>query len=392
MAGPTIDGAGFHDFGQNAWIDWLETNLRAIYGDAIDLEPESPDGQLVGILSEPFVDFEQILKVVYNVISPAGAVGVALSRLVQLNGIARKAAQFSIAPVTLAGTPGTVIGTGALIKSNTDPTIPAFATTAPLTIGGGGTVSGQAQCTVAGPVRVISGDLTKIQTIIFGWDTVTNTADATPGRLVENDPTLRVRRAKSVAIPSQSMVDGLYAALANLAGVDDVVVYENPYGITDARRLPPHSINAIIDGGLNADIANAMWTKASMGVTKVGGITYTVLDAQANPQTMAWDTPSDVDVYITVVLTRAPNSYEESSIKNALVNYGIDTSRIGQSVPVFDLASPINDLNITGGPGLPSITAIHLGDAPSPTLEADLIVAYNARPRFHVSRVSVVGP
>jgi len=35
--------------------------------------------------------------------------------------------------------------------------------------------------------------------------------------LVETDPVLRVRRAESVAMPSQSMLDGLRAALADLA-------------------------------------------------------------------------------------------------------------------------------------------------------------------------------
>jgi uncharacterized phage protein gp47/JayE len=316
-------------------------------------------------------------------------VGAALSRLVQLNGISRKSAQFSTVPILITGTPATSVPIDSLIADPNDPTLPSFKTAAPYTIGGGGTVSGQAVCSEAGPVNVATGRLTLIQTVTSGWNAVTNTSAAAPGRLTETDPVLRARRALSVAMPSQSMLDGLYAALADLAGVDDVVVYENTTESYDIKGHPPHSIHAIVDGGLDADIANAIWVKASMGCTKVGTQALNVIDTQGNPQEMRWDIPIDVNVYITVQLSRAPTTFEADSIKAALVAYGDETSRIGQNVPWFDLASPINDLDITGGPGLPSVVNLFLGDAATPTDEADLVVAFNARPRYNASRIVV---
>lgn len=392
MAGPTIDGTGFNRFGLAAWLDLLTTEYTSIYGSAVDLAPDSPDGQWLGILAEHYSDLEELLEDIYNGRSPAGASGAGLSRLVQLNGISRQPAQKSTAPITLTGTPGTVVPAGSLIGSATDSTLPNFETTAILTIGGGGTITGTARCVDAGAVNVIVNDLTVIKTLVSGWTAVTNTSAATPGRAVESDPILRVRRAQSVAKPSQSMVDSLRAAIADLAGVDDVVVYENPKNSTDLRGLPAHSINVIVDGGTSADIASAIWTQASMGVTKVGGVTYVITDTQGNPQEMAWDLPDDADVYVTVVLSRTPNAFEIESIKNAVVNFGVETSRIGRSVPWGDLFTPINDLEITGGPGLPSITALYLGSTAAPVTQTDLVVAYNARPRFHVDRVEVEGP
>lgn len=392
MAGPTIDETGFRCFGLAAWLDLLVTEYTAIYGSAVDLEPDSPDGQWLGILAEHFADLEELLEDIYNGRSPAGAVGAGLSRLVQLNGISRQAAQKSTAPITLTGTPATVVPAGSLIGSASDSTLPNFETTAELTIGVGGTVTGTARCVEAGAINVISGDLSVIKTLVTGWTSVTNTAAATPGRPVETDPRLRVRRAQSVAKPSQSMVDSLQAAIADLAGVDDVAVYENDTGAVDANGLPPHSVNVIVDGGADADIANAIWTQSSMGVTKVGDVTLTITDTQGNPQEMKWDLPEDVNVYVTVVLNRTPTSFEVDSIKNAIVNFGTEASRIGRDVPWGDLFSPINDLEITGGPGLPSITALYLGAAEDPTTPNDLVVAYNARPRFHVDRVEVEGP
>lgn len=392
MPGPTIDGTGFNRFGLAEWVDLLTTGLTGIYGAAVDIAPESPDGQWTGILAEMYADLEELVETAYNSRSISGASGAALSRLVKLIGITRQAAQKSTAPITMTGTAGTVIPIGSLIASASDPTLPSFETIAEYTIGGGGTVTGTARCMEAGAVNAIAGDLTVIKTQVTNWTAVTNTSAATPGRQVETDARLRGRHAESVAKPSQSMVDSLRAAIADLDGVDDVEVYENDTGAVDGKGLPAHSINAIIDGGDSEDIADAMFTQSSMGVTKVGAVTETVVDAKGNPHTMRWDVPDDVSVYVTVVLSRTPNSFEIDAIKNAVVNWGVETSRIGRNVPWGDIFTPINDLEITGGPGLPSITALYLGDAEDPTLQSDLVVAYDARPRYHVDRVIVEGP
>jgi uncharacterized phage protein gp47/JayE len=398
VAGPTIDATGFHvhDYlgvtGLQGWLDRITAMYKARYGDDINVDPESPDGQWLGDWAEMLNDAEQLDLTNYNMNSPSGAVGAALSRLARLIGVTRKSAQFTTVAITLGGTPSQLIPAGSLFDNPDDPDLPPFETAADYTIGGGGTVSGQGICTESGPFSVSSGKLTRPLDVVTGWDTVTNPTAAVPGRAVETDPVLRVRMAESVAIPSQSMLDGLRAALNDLAGVDDVVVYENTANSTNARGEPAHSIHVIIDGGVAADIANAIWVKASMGCTKFGAVSDVVLDSQGNPQEMRWDVPVDLDVYITVTLNRTPNAFEVNVIKNALVAFGVETSRIGQNVPHGDLYSPINDLEITGGPGLPSIVSIHLGDAPSPTLPNDLSVAYNARPRYDTANISVVGP
>lgn len=398
MAGPTIDATGFHVHeylgvtGVQGWLDRIVAQRKARFGDDINVDPESPDGQELGTLAEIVNDFEQLGLALYNMGAPAGAVGAVLSRLVQLTGITRKSAQVSTVPITLGGVAATVIPAGSLFDDPDDPDLPPFETAAEYTIGGGGTVTGVGNCTEPGPFAVGPGRLTHPLDVVSGWNTVTNTDDATPGRLVEADPILRVRRAESVAMPSQSMLDGLRAAINDLPGVDDVECYENFTNSTNARGEPAHSIHAIVDGGTAADIANAIWVKSSFGATKVGAQSLDVIDNQGNPQEMRWDEPIDVDVYVTVQLNRTPNAFEETSIKNAVVEWGVENSRIGRNVPWGDLFSPVNALEITGGPGLPSIMAIFLGDAADPDQQLDLPVAFNARPRYDAARVLVVGP
>lgn len=403
MSAPNIDDTGFHPFGLGNWKSGLEALWQAAYGSAIDLSATSPDGQTIGGLVGYFTDLEQLAETVYLARSPAGSRGAGLSRLMQLNGVNRKSAQFSTAPATLGGTPGTVIAAGSLVGSASDPTKPPFKTsgTSPaddLTIGGGGTVTGQVKCTVAGPVTAANGDLTKILTIIPGWTSVTNTSDAAAGIQVEADPAARARRAASVAMPSQALSDGLRAALLNLSGVTDAVVYLNNSGVTDSKGLPAHSVNPIVLGGSASDIANAIWLKASMGATKVGAQTFTITDQQGNPQLMKWDQPTDLDVYITIKLDRNPTNiaYIQAQFAAAIAAYyavdGDLPARIGQNIAWLDIATPINALALTGRQGLPSVTNIFIGSAPSPVLQADLIVLYNQLARFDVSRILVVGP
>jgi uncharacterized phage protein gp47/JayE len=405
MTAPFIDDTGFNAFGLDNWKSSLESLWRAAYGSALDVSATSPDGQIIGGLAGNFVDLEQLAQTVHLARSASGARGAGLSRLVQLNGITRNAAQFSTAPVTLSGTTGTIIPAGSLIASLSDPNKPAFKTTGTspaddLTIGGSGTgtVAGQVQCTEAGPVTAAAGELTKILTVISGWTGVTNTADAAPGQQVEADPALRARRAASVALPSQSLADALQAALAALPGVSDAVVYTNNTGATDAKGLPSHSMNAIVVGGTDADIANAIWVNASMGVTKVGSHSLTVTDTQGNPQLMQWDTAADTDVYITIKLDRNPQNlaYIQGQFAAAIVAYyavdGDLPARIGQNIAWLDIATPINALALTGRQGLPSVTNIFLGDAPSPVLQQDLVIPYKNLAVFDVSRILVTGP
>jgi uncharacterized phage protein gp47/JayE len=392
-----IDDLGFHlavgpngETGLSGWLATLTTSYQGIYGSTVDVSPASIDGQWLGTLAETINDFEQLLLTLYNGRTPAGAVGAGLSRLVQLNGITRDDGQFSTAPITLGGTPGTVVPIGSLIGSESDPTIPAFATQAAYTVGGGGTITGTAVCTVAGPVNVAAGDLTVIQTKVPGWILVANTAAATPGVLLETDPKLRQRRTLSVAVPTLSLVDRLYFALLALPGMNHARVYQNATGTIDSKHLPANSLWVIVDGGVDADIANTIWNYASMGSTRVGSVTYTITDAVGNPQVQQWDVKADLNVYITVRLAPplgappgwTPNATMVTAIQNALVAYGQSVAQIGQNVNWYNLSIPVTALGITGDDNQPSVLDVFLGDTPSPTLQQDLVIPYGGLPAF----------
>ncbi|HKS94986.1 MAG TPA: baseplate J/gp47 family protein [Terriglobia bacterium] len=395
----TIDSTGFHRPRLDEILSDLTSELQGIYGQDVDTSDSSPDMIWLNANAERIDAINQLAESVYNARSPAGSIGAGLSRLVKLNGIQRKTDAFSEAPITLSGTPGTVIQAGSIISHEDDPTITG--TTDPnggsLTIGGGGTVTGTWVASSPGPVLASANKLTVIGTVIGGWNSVTNTADASPGSLAETDPQLRTRRSASVAIPAQSILDGMFASISAVDNVVHARVWENPEDVPLAMpgggTLPPHSMNVIADGGTAADIAAAIWLKKTGGVTLVGAQTQDIVDAQGETHTMKYDRPIDADIYISIVTSEPIGSGTQTLIKNAIVAWGASTNttdgvansgyNIANDVIWSQIFIPINTI-----PGL-SVSDLAIGLAPAPTGHADLVIPFNAISRWDASRIVI---
>lgn len=370
----------------------LQEDYRAIYGEDIQIDPDDLDGEFLGILSERFSDLDQLAEDIYNSFNPQTVTGVAQSRLVQLNGIRRIAGSYSTADVVLGGTVGTPIPVNSLVKSVIDGT--TWRTVASVTIPMSGTVAATLQRTEKDGTTAAPNTLTKIDTPIYGWQTVTNPNPATPGRLEEKDEALRVRRRASTNTPGQSVVDAIYGAIANLTGVRLAEVYENDTDFDDANGQPPHSIYAIVEGGIVADIAQQIWVKKTAGTTTVGSLAVTVIDVQGKEHIIYLDRPLYSDVYIEVTVTKFASYPADGAeqIKAALVAWGLEGSTgddsngldIGEDLVQSRLYTPVN--TVRGH----AINSIKIGLTPGPTSEADIAVPFNGLVRIDASRITVV--
>lgn len=99
---PTISAAGIDapDFAQILAV--LNERVREIFGDDIYIEPDSQDGQLLGVYSLALSDLNAAAVAVYNAFSPATAQGNGLSSVVKINGLRRKLPSRSQAEVRSA--------------------------------------------------------------------------------------------------------------------------------------------------------------------------------------------------------------------------------------------------------------------------------------------------
>jgi uncharacterized phage protein gp47/JayE len=182
------------------------------------------------------------------------------------------------------------------------------------------------ECTQTGAITPAVGDLTDIITTYAGWDAVSNNVPANTGREAESDTALRQRWNGSLYTRSVGMTDSIASALLTLNGVTSAYVYENDQDTIDAEGRPPHSIEAVVNGGESAEIGLTIWQKKSAGIDTFGSQSVTINDSQGFPHVINFNRPLVVDVYLNITVTEYPEEAlppnAQTLITEAVLNYG----------------------------------------------------------------------
>ena len=191
------------------------------------------------------------------------------------------------------------------------------------------------ECTQTGAITPAIGDLTDIVTTYAGWDSVSNNVPANTGREAESDTALRQRWNNSLYARSVGMTDSIASALMTLNGVNTASVYENDQDTTDADGRPPHSIEAVVDGGENDEIGLVIWQKKSAGIDTYGSESVSINDSQGFPHTINFNGPLVVPIYLDIAVTEYPEESlppnAQTMIVDAVLNYG-NSLTIGNDV------------------------------------------------------------
>ena len=251
---PYVDENGYHYPTYNEILEDLIERMQQIYGSGIYLGNDSQDYQMLAAFAEKTYDCFQVGEISYNAHSPLTAIGTGLDYVVAINGIKRKVGASSTVTLALTGTPGTTINNGQAADSSGNIwQLPEVSI-----IGDDGTASVEAYCLQPGVIQAAEDTVTRIMTPTQGWESVTNPGAASTGTAVETDSQLRGRQGLSVAQPSQSIVKGLKGHLQGIENVQRVEVYENDKGVTDANGIPAHTVCAVVEGGDDTEIAEAV--------------------------------------------------------------------------------------------------------------------------------------
>lgn len=277
--------------------------MRQIYGDDINVDPNSPDGQMVNIVAQSALDMEEYIQQVYNSFDPDKAIGVPLNARCAINGVIRNPGTFTQQTVTV-----TVDRALTLPGLDTDPanaftvsdnTGNQYALITAAVLSGAGSTDLLFQAVLLGPVSSLPNTITKIVTITLGVSTVNNIAGPdTLGLTEETDYALRIRRQKSVALPNKGYLEGLIAGLIDTADVTDARVYENNTNATDGNGIPGHSIWCIVEGGENADIAQTIYVKRNAGCGMKGTVSVNVTQVDGSIFVILFDRPAAENLWI----------------------------------------------------------------------------------------------
>jgi uncharacterized phage protein gp47/JayE len=216
---------------------------------------------------------------------------------------------------------------------------------------------GDFEADTAGAFPVPANSLDTIVTAVSGWNEVDNPSSGLTGRGRESDSDLRIRRANTL-LTGNATDDAIAVAISNnVTGVSRVTVTSNRLDETSPDGLPPHSFEAVVVGGDDADIGQQIWLTQPSGIQSYGTESVIVVDSEGNNQTVYFSRPTAV--YIWVKVKR--DLYDEETypadgdeaIKTAIVDWAAINQPIGKDVirqrlsePIYSV-SGIEDIEVT---------------------------------------------
>jgi uncharacterized phage protein gp47/JayE len=385
---PTIDASGITAPVYADVLAFVQGQYATIFGSDTYIAPDSQDGQFIALMALAFTDCNAAAVAIYNSFSPSTASGRALQSNVKINGITVNQATNSTVDVDIGGTVGTTITNGQVRDSNQN----LWNLPANVTIPSAGTITVTATAVNVGAIRADPATVTQIATPTRGWQTVNNAAAAVPGDAIETDAELRARQILSVALPSQTVLDGMIGAVSNVPGVTRVVGLENDTNITDANGIPAYNTAFVVEGGDVNAIAPAIALKKTLGSPTFGSTSVTITNVYGQPQVIKFSRP--VGVPITVAITVKALAGYSASVGTAAVNAVIAYINalplgggIAKAVEWGDLIEAVKSVPLSSTFSLTSLTLKKGAGSLAP---ADVPLAFNEAASATIGTVTVV--
>ena len=338
-------------------IEELEDDYKDIYGNDINIDQNSADGQIINIQAQEGVDLRELLSSINNGFDPDQAEGRVLDQRVALNNITRNAGTFTLVPVEITVDQAlNLIG----LDDQSDELVPTvsnlytvkddagneFYLLASVSIVGAGTDSYSFRAANIGAVEVLVNTITTPVTIIAGVTNINNTAGASSqGVDEETDAALKVRRRASTSISAVGYLDAIEAALQDLDNVVTAIVLENNTDVTDGDGIPPHSIWAIIEGGDNIEIGTVIYAKKSSGSGMKGAVEVEITRPNGTLFTSKFDRPIDEDLYIRFNLVLPGGVVDTDNLKELIVEnitWGVGADAVGSIITTYVQSLNVN--------------------------------------------------
>lgn len=340
--------------------DALSTVADPITGENLtpDLADENdPLIQVMNSFADGLADAWEKLQAANNQFDPLLSTGAGLTGVVQLNNLRRLPGTESTVSVTITGTALLEVDAGKRVSRIDDSSVfilPAF------TIGTGGSILVEAESVDQGPIEALSGELVKIVTPVSGWDAVTNALDAILGTLKESDTDLLARQQQSTANTGRSTIEDMYSALANLANVTFVKVYQNVDIVVDERGIPGKAVAVVVQGGDVDEISEQIFLHMAEGMKSFGNTVAFQTDLQGIIYSTDFSRPTEIPIYVYVEVviidfSRWPDNGVDVITANILdyvslgagaldINSGFDREGFlpGEDILASELYTPVN--------------------------------------------------
>ena len=210
----------------------------------------------------------------------------------------------------------------------------------------------------AGPRSAEADTITVRVDSVVGVTSVTNAAAATIGRDVESDTAFRARMRESLARNAVGTAEALRARVLAVEGVNAALVVENrtaAAATVSGLSLAAHATAVIVDGGSDANVAEAIYLGTFPGQVLHGStsVTHTPASAPSGDVTIKFTRVTKIPVIVRIDAT-GNSAFPRTGHSDIEAN-------------VFDWWNgdwdPLNGAFFTGGVGigvLPSIAQLYV--------------------------------
>ena len=277
----------------------LSDSYKGIYGQDIDLDQESPDGQRVAIEAQARTDIEASIQWLYSQMDPDFNTGDMQQIIAKLHGLYLRPGSRSQRDLNVATDRPVFLYSGYKIRDQSNQvwfvrqnvTIPAGTTTVTFFAQDFGKVTG-----------LIADTFTQL-TPELGVLSITSDAVAVVGRDEETPEEFRQRRNRSLENPATGSTGAIFAKVAQLPGVTDLNIGENDTKVDNpATGIPANSIWLVVEGGAVSDIVEVIIKQKGGGTGVKGEVTGRYIETLARPDgstlSIAHDMQFDRPVYI----------------------------------------------------------------------------------------------
>ncbi len=335
----------------------LETKFKAIYGDNINLEQNSPDGQLINILAQEKKDILDLLVQFYNNIDVDAVYGLPQEILYKLNGLAINAYTYSYVYVNVTVTEDVTLqglddninnadGTGYTVR-DTNGNRYILAATTDLTANT--TTLLNFRAAELGSVTSLANTVIIMETVVKGVASVNNPANNyITGNTGETTAQFRQRRNKALSVASQGFTDSIQSQLLALPDVTQAKVYDNKTDIA-VNEIPPHSVWVVVQGGTPQEIGQIIYANLPPGIPMKGEQSALINKPNGDMELFYYDLPTAVNLYVRATIKNFTQiALDTENIKTTLAatNYNIQ-----EMVKTSDLTLIMqNALGETGTP------------------------------------------
>jgi len=332
-----LTDAGFRRPTYAELLDALEYKTRELFGSKANFAVRSPLGIFLRIYAWMLNLLFSTLEDVYNSRFIDTAVGASLYNLGRAIGLRLLGAQKAVGYLTFEGEDGVDVPEGFL----TETTAGVQYITLQSGVIRNGSVTLPASAAVAGPDgNTAEGTIKNITNPKLGIKSVINERAFEGGRNTETDDEFRERYYLSVDFAGGVNLDAIIAEIyGSVEAVVAVTGEENDTDFESKTGLPPHSFEIVAYGGLDEDIARAIYRRKAAGIQTFGNTTVPVVTTAAGIYDVYFSRPAPVVVWVKVFNLVTNSKFPLDGIeriKQAIIQHiGVNTRgglNIGQDV------------------------------------------------------------